>query len=84
MYGNQRGQIIGLKQREREAAEGRRALELWIRRVAQTLRENLPADPDGQDHRLIEWAADALNRVLKGQIPDAFEPDGDAGSDPSH
>lgn len=73
MWGDQHGQIIGLKKRERDAAAQRSHLERRVTWILQTLR----AESSGEVHaqtRLIAWASDQLERALRDSEVTPFSP----------
>jgi hypothetical protein len=64
-WGDNSGQIIGLKKREREL-EGRRVdADRGIQLIANTLRRHTNDDSEGLT-RVIVWAAEQLDRLLHG------------------
>jgi hypothetical protein len=74
MYGGREGQIIGMKSRERQAAENAQNLRRRIDEIAETLRQSLNSERHGADQRLIEWAVDELDAALRGGPFKPFDP----------
>lgn len=74
MDGGREGQIIGLKSRERQAAENAQNLRRRIDEIAQTLRQALDIERHGTDQRLIEWAVDELDTALRGGPSKPLDP----------
>jgi hypothetical protein len=73
VWGDHHGQIIGLKKREREAAEHRRNVDSGLASIVRTVRthKDAPSEVKGQ---LLEWCADQLERAMYGHAVEPFAP----------
>lgn len=73
MWRDHHGQIIGLKKREREAAEHQRNGDSRMASIVSTLRTYEDARDDVKADLLV-WCADQLERAMHGHAIEPFTP----------
>ncbi len=64
-WGDQQGQIIGLKKRERQAAAEQATLLRGIETIRRTMKRHIASDPD-QLRRVVDWALEQLAAAIDG------------------